>query len=152
MSLGWVKLKFFYRLGEMNSMWGLQRGVLSVDHSLIDPSLPGISFDLLTTSTLTTFSLKTPRTSLLPVDKSCSSIVQSTSCHRNQVKPRQGGSNEEYYSGIDSKLTKACQGTCMLELSPIPTGGEEVTTTELGTYDKSRSRYIRTRYILKIQK
>ena len=31
-------------------------------------------------------------------------------------------------------------------------GETEVTTTELGTYDKSRSRYIRTWYILKIQK
>ena len=33
-----------------------------------------------------------------------------------------------------------------------PNGETEVTTTELGTFDKSRSRYIRTWYILKIQK
>ena len=83
---------------------------LSVAHSPIVPSLSGISFDLLTTSTLTTFSLKTPRTSLLPVDESCSSFVEATSNHRNQVKPRQGGRNDENYLGIHSKLANACQG------------------------------------------
>ena len=69
----------------------------------LEPHVSGISFDLLTTTTLTTSSLKTPRTSLLPVGK-------STSNHGVQAKSRQSGPNDDQ-EGRVVKLTYTSQGT-----------------------------------------
>ena len=65
----------------------------------------GISFDLLTTSTLTTASLKTPRTSLLPVGKSSSNrSIQTKSRHSGTYDPDTRGNNWNLSKGRCWKL------------------------------------------------
>ena len=86
----------------------------------------GISFDLLTTSTLTTSSLKTPRTSLLPVGK-------STSNHSIQTKSRHIGTND--YPDPKGRNGKLAKGTWMgtfthttLGLVTLPAVGSRLTS------------------------